>query len=84
MNLYLVSEKEAEWCVFVFAHTRNRARYLLPDLEYGAQYITTSARLIGKTDEVAEEAVVDTETHPLYPIVQKLGGKFDDLESEEE
>lgn len=84
MNLYLVSEKGAEWGVFVFAHTRNRARYLLPDFEDGMEYTSTSARLIGKTDEVAEEAVVDTETHPLYPIVLKLGGKFDDLESEEE
>ena len=84
MNLYFVSEKEAEWGVYVFTNTRNRARYLLPDFEDGMQYASTSAKLIGKTDEVVEEAVVDDEFHPLYPIVQKLGGKFYDPESEEE
>ena len=84
MNLYWVAEKDAEWGVFVFAQTRNKARAMLPDFEDGTEYITTQANLVGKTEEVEQETVVDSDYHPLYPIVQKLGGKFTDLEEEEE
>ena len=84
MNLYWVTEKDAEWGVFVFAQTRNKARTMLPDFEYGSEYKDVSARLIGKTEEVEQEIVVDSESHPLYPIVLKLGGKFTSLEGGEE
>jgi hypothetical protein len=84
VNLYWVTDGEAEWGVFVFAKTRNKARYMLPDFEYGTKYITTKANLIGKTEEVEQETVVDSDHDPLYPIVLKLGGKFTDLEGGEE
>ena len=84
MNLYWVAEKETEWGVFVFAQSRNKARYMLPNFEDGIEYITTKANLIGKTEEVEQETVVVDEFHPLYPIVLKLGGKFTSLEGEEE
>lgn len=83
MNLYWVEEKEAEWGVFVFAQTRNKARSMLPDYENGVEYITTRAKLIGKTDEVKQDTLVDWYLHPLYPLVQKLGGKFTDPEEGE-
>jgi hypothetical protein len=84
VNLYWVAEKDAEWGVFVFAHTRNKARAMLPKYENGIEYITTEAMLIGKTEEVEQEKVVDDKRHSLYPIVLKLGGKFTDLEGGEE
>ena len=84
MNLYWVEEKDAEWGVFVFAKTRNKARSMLPDYEDEVWYVNTRAKLIGKTEEVTQETLVDWYLHPLYPLVQKLGGKFADPESEEE
>lgn len=83
MNLYWVAEKDAEWGVFVFSQSRNRARYMLPKFEEGIEYITTKANLIGKTEEVGQETVIDDKDHSLYPVVLKLGGRFTDLEGEE-
>jgi hypothetical protein len=84
MNLYWVTDGEAEWGVYAFAHTRNKARYMLQNFEDWTEYVTTKAKLIGKTEEVEQETLVDDERHPLYPIVVKLGGKFTDLEGGEE
>jgi len=84
MNLYWVADDEAGWGVFVFTNARNRARYMLLDFKYGSKYIDVRAKLIGKTEEVEQETVVDDEGHPLYPLVQKLGGKFTDLEGGDE
>ena len=83
MNLYWVTEEGAEWVVFVFAQTRNKARSMLHADDKGVEYITTRARLIGKTEEVKQETLVDTERHPLYWIVKKLGWTFTDLEGDE-
>ena len=92
MKLYIVEEVDGEWCIFVFAERANFARvaywnYFSHALEF--EYIDVRARLLGKTDKVKEQVIVDDEIHPLYPIVREFGGGFTDhngeiLEAEEQ
>ena len=83
MNLYWVQEKEAEWGVYVFAKTRNKARYMLPDYSRNElEYISTTAKFIGKTDDVKTATVVEDEGSPLYPIVKSFGYRYTDENGE--
>jgi hypothetical protein len=84
MNLYWVDENDAEWGVYVFAHNGNKARQMYKNFGGWHEYIDSRVRLIGKTDEVEQETLVDDELHPLYPIVIKLGGGFTDIEEDQE
>ena len=78
MNLYKVFCAD-EWCLFVFAPTRNVARYQLAKVElepYSVRYdlyMDARAYKVGESDKINEITVVDCEKHPAYPIVQELG-----------
>ena len=90
MKLYIVEEVDGEWCIFVFAERVGLAKVAYCNF-FGepTKYIDVRARLLGKTDKVKEQVIVDDERHPLYPIVREFGGAFTDhngeiLEAEEQ
>lgn len=83
MKLFIVEEIDGEWCIFVFAERANLAKAAyMKYFSHVLEYIDIRAKLIGKTDKVKEQAIVDDEYHPLYPIVLELGGGFTDHNGE--
>lgn len=78
MNLYK-AYYNYEGCLFVFAPTRNAARYQIstfiaqPMTPQSELYMDARAYKVGESDKINEITVVDSEKHPAYPIVQELG-----------
>ena len=83
LNLYIVEEVDGEWCIFVFAERANLAKVAYCNY-FGneTEYIDVRARLLGNTDKVKQQVIVDDEGHPLYPIVREFGGGFTDHNGE--
>ena len=84
MNLYMCWGFGAEYVTFVFAENARQAKRMTLDWEnnalghYDVTYEDNAHHLVGKTDEVEKPCVVDHKTHPMYPIVEKLGSYFVD------
>ncbi len=79
MNLYIVSPYHKDWCCFVFARSRNRAKSLVAGYlrgDYEIEYIDLRSRTGAKNTEVKDEAVVDWDEHPLYETVKKYGYEY--------
>ncbi len=82
MNLYMCWVKESEYVVFVFAVNPNQAKRITCEWEtetlghYDAIYDDICFSFEGKTDKVLVPTLVDTERHPLYPIIEELGAGY--------
>lgn len=75
MNLYSVGYYLSNWCVYVFAPTRNRAKAMVAEL-YGEEYIHMRCKTLRKGVNVAVPSVVDSEDDEAYKDVLKCGYRY--------
>ena len=76
MNLYMCRYMFEEWICYVFAETRDKAKGLFHDRQFG-EFVDIRATYIGKSEIVKEPSVVDDENHKNYPAVLALCKGFD-------
>ena len=84
MNLYRVTDWTYDWCCFTFDTTRNKAKLAVAK-EFDIDYVDMRCKtLVKDVKETNEPSVVYSEDHKDYPIVKKLGYKYDTPEEYEE
>ena len=72
MNLYRVCDKHYEWGCFVFAQSRNQAKYLVAD-SFGEDYINMRCKTLKRGVNIDHYLVVDCEDAKGYDLVQECG-----------
>jgi len=75
MNLYQVSVQNDEWCTFVFAETRNKAKVMMVGWFFDEEYCDFRTRLL-KKDVGGIATVVEHEGDEHYSKVLGLGFGF--------
>ena len=75
MNLYKVWIKNQDWCTFVFAETRNKAKYKLVGNFGEDEYCDIRSSLL-KRNVGGSAALVECEGDADYKRVQELGFGF--------
>ena len=79
MNLYSVTDKTYDWCCYVFATTRGRAKALGASY-IGVDYIDARCSTLKRGVNFSQEMVVDDTDSPGYEMVLKCGYEFADEE----
>ena len=75
MNLYSVCDKHYEWCCYVFAPTRNRAKVLVAQHLF-QDYIDLRSQCLKKGVNIPYCLVVDCPEDESYDLVLKCGYKY--------
>ena len=75
MNLYRVSNKDYEWCCYVFETTRNKAKAFGASC-FGEDYTDMRCTTLKKGINVDRPRVVDCEDDEGHDIVLKCGYRF--------
>ena len=84
MNLYRVSDWTYDWCCYIFHTNRNKAK-LAGAKEFDLDYTDMRCKTLAKNvKEISEPVVVYSEDHKDYPIVKKLGYKYNTPEEYKE
>ena len=81
MNLYQVSIINVDYCTFVFAETRNKAKYMVVNRFGQEEYCDLRAKLL-KKDVGGIATVVEHEGDEHYSKVLGLGFGFREVEEE--
>lgn len=80
MNLYLVWDKQYEWCCYVFAVSRNQAKLMVAEL-FSQEYIDMRCKTLRKgLCNPQEPATVDYTDDYLYEIVKQCGYEYTEEE----
>ena len=75
MNLYQVSIINVDYCTFVFAETRNKAKYMMVGC-FGDEEYCDLRTLLLKKDVGGVATVIEHEGDAGYKRVQELGFGF--------
>lgn len=75
MNLYRVCDKHYEWGCFVFAKSRNQAKYIVANY-FSEEYTAMRARILKRGVNIDHSLIVDCEDSKGYDLVQECGFRY--------
>lgn len=75
MNLYIVWDKNYEWCCYAFDTTRNRAKLRVAE-SFGEDYINMRCKTLRKGINLPYPMLADSEDAEGYDIVLQLGYRY--------
>ena len=77
MNLYIVYDKNYDWCCFAFDVSRNKAKLRVAE-EFYCDYIDMRCKTIKKGLNISSPFLVDHPDTEGYDIVKQCGYEYED------